>query len=81
VEVTLPVTTVQAKEQGTQWNAAWNAFLPFLVRFNPDAIVFSAGFDGHKDDLSGLLQIKQQVATRMRRCFQCFSNNLARVQG
>jgi acetoin utilization deacetylase AcuC-like enzyme len=45
-----------------EWrNAVATSILPRLITFRPDIILFSAGFDSHKDDEVGDLELVDEV--------------------
>ena len=45
---------------GSHFRAAWGRFLPLMVKFQPELILMSAGFDGHRADPLAQLQLSEQ---------------------
>ena len=57
---------------GVYLDAVENKVIPELIKFNPDLIIISAGFDAHKDDPLGGMDLSTE-------CFGTMTNLLLRA--
>jgi len=55
-----PAVLLPPGASGSHFRAAWGRFLPLMVKFQPELILMSAGFDGHRADPLAQLQLSEQ---------------------